>query len=221
MRGHPIHATRALTAACVALAAISCSHGRGATPAGPAPASAPASASPSPGQRLVTEVTAALGRGDLAQAAAVIERARQAAPPTRPNAELIAYFDATVHAYRRDFRSAARVMHDLIVQVGATTPDAFRFHDAMIALRTADGDLLGALVECEEMTRSGALGTWQPGDGDRVTLVRLKESWHRAATLSDSAQLPRSASGAATDRDPVRGSTCRCIRSTSSDAVGP
>jgi hypothetical protein len=58
----------------------------------------------------------------------------------------------------------------------------------MIALRTADGDLLGALVECEEMAKAGALGTWTPSDGDRMTLVRLKEHWHRAYLLRMVAQ---------------------------------
>lgn len=189
-----MHTTRTLAAACLALAATSCGAGGGATsgaakPAAIAAPSTPAPArSPSPGQRLITEVSAAVSRGDLAEAAAIVERARQAVPPARPGAELLAYFDATVHAYRGDYGGAAQVMHDHIAKVGATTPDAFRFHDAMIALRTADGDLLGALVECEEMTRSGTLGTWQPPDGDRMTMVRLKESWHRAYLLRMIAQ---------------------------------
>lgn len=139
-------------------------------------------------QKIVDDITAALQRDDFKEAAAVVERARQLSPPVRPSAKLLAYFDATVHAYQGDFRGAVKVMYDHIATVGPTAMDAFSFHDAMIALRTADGDLLGALVECEEMTRAGVLGTWSTSDPDRMTLVRLKEHWHRAYLLRMIAQ---------------------------------
>jgi hypothetical protein len=79
-------------------------------------------------------------------------------------------------------------MYDHIAQVGPTARAAFDFHDAMIALRTADGDLTGALVECEEMVKAGTLGTWTSPDSDRMTLVKLKEHWHRAYLLRMIAQ---------------------------------
>jgi hypothetical protein len=101
---------------------------------------------------------------------------------------MLAYFDATVHTYQGDFRGAAKILHDHIVQVGPTARAAFDFHDAMIALRTADGDLLGALVECDEMVQAGTAGAWMPSDMDRMTLVRLKEHWHRAYLLRMIAQ---------------------------------
>jgi hypothetical protein len=140
-------------------------------------------AAPSPDDRLVDDVTRALKADDAAGAGVAIERARTAAPPARPGAEILAYYDATVHAYRGDYRGAAAILYAYAAEVGPSARAAFAFHDAMIALRTAEGDLLGALVECEEMTRAGALGTWgSPGD-DRMTTVRLKEHWHRAYLL--------------------------------------
>jgi hypothetical protein len=139
-------------------------------------------------KKVLDEITDALLRGDAQAAASVIERARQLPPGVRPTAPFLAYFDATVHAYRGDFRGAIQVMHDHIATVGPAAMDAFTFHDAMIALRTAEEDLPGALVECEEMVRAGMLGTWTPSDGDRITLVRLKEHWHRAYLLRMIAQ---------------------------------
>lgn len=150
--------------------------------------SAPTTAPRASSQQVFDELTAALLREDVSEAAAIVERARRAPPPAQPSAEALAYFDATVHAYRGDFRGAARVMYEHIAKVGPTAQAAFRFHNAMIALRTADGDLLGALVECEEMAKAGALGTWSSSDVDRMTLVRLKEHWHRAYLLRMIAQ---------------------------------
>jgi hypothetical protein len=154
----------------------------------PGPAAAPPGAPVSPDHRLYEEVRAALLRDDRTEATAIVVRARQVPPSARPTAEAIAYFDATVHSYQGDFQGAAKVMHDHIAQVGPGTRDAFQFHDAMIALRTADGDLVGALVECEEMVNAGTLGTWSDSDMDRMTLVRLKEHWHRAYLLRMVAQ---------------------------------
>jgi hypothetical protein len=144
-------------------------------------------------ERMVDEIVQALQRRDFKEASVAVERARRAAPPSRSTAELLAYYDATVHAYQGDYRGAAEVMYDHIAQVGPTARVAFAFHDAMIALRTADGDLLGALAECEEMTKAGTLGTWSSPDVDRMTLVHLKEYWHRAYLLRMIAQTLTSA----------------------------
>jgi hypothetical protein len=158
----------------------------------PSPASrgepTPAAASATPNAQLVDAVTNALQRGDTREAAAVVERARQAPAHAQPRPDLLAYLGATVHAYHQDFRGAATVLHDHILRVGPTARAAFDFHNAMIALRTADGDLLGALVECDEMVRAGTVGGWTPSDMDRMTLVRLKELWHRAYLLRMIAQ---------------------------------
>ena len=160
----------------------------GCAPAGARPGAAPPAAASAAAarQQLVDQVTQALRRGDPAAAAEAVERARHQVPA--PSAQLLAYLDATVHSYQEDFQGAARVMNDHVAKAGATTQDAFAFHDAMIALRTADGDLLGALVECEEMTEAGTLGTWRSDDGDRLTTVRLKQHWHRAYLLRMIAQ---------------------------------
>jgi hypothetical protein len=140
----------------------------------------------SPDDQLVDAVTDALHREAWAEAAAVIDRARQAAGDAQPGAENLAYYDATVHAYQGDFRGAAAIMRQYAAKVDASEQAAFTFHDAMIALRTADGDLQGALVECEEMVRVGSVGTWDPAD--RSTFVQLKQYWHRAYLLRMSAQ---------------------------------
>lgn len=156
---------------------------RAAAPPAVVPPTATTPAAPTPGQQLIDEVTHALLRADLTAAAAIVERARQVSPTSpHASAQLIAYFDATVHAYRGDYAGAAKVMYDFLLS-SPTSEGAFAFHDAMIALRTANGDVVGALVECEEMVKAGTLGTWRPSDGDRMTLVRLKEHWHRAYLL--------------------------------------
>lgn len=155
-------------------------------PAGATP-SAPPAAAPATDHQLVDEITRALQRADVTAAASALERLRRAAPQAPPSAE-VAYFDATIHAYQGDYRGAARTMYDHIDKVGPTARAAFSFHDAMIALRTADGDLLGALVECEEMVKAGSLGSWTLSEPDRVTVVKLKEHWHRAYLLRMIAQ---------------------------------
>ena len=137
---------------------------------------------------MIDEVTKALLRADLTQAAAIVERARRASPPFQPSEQLIAYFAATVLSYQGDYRGAAKVMREHAAKIGPTREGAFGFHDALIALRTADGDLLGALVECEEMVNVGTLGTWGSSEADRMTSVHLKEYWHRAYLLRMIAQ---------------------------------
>jgi hypothetical protein len=150
--------------------------------------STPSNIEPASGQQLVDEIPRALQRGDVKQAAAALERLRRAVPQAQSSAEILVYYDATVRAYQGDFQGAAQIMYDYIAKVGPTARAAFDFHDAMIALRTADGDLMGALVECEEMVKAGTLGAWNSPDGDRMTLVKLKEHWHRAYLLRMIAQ---------------------------------
>jgi hypothetical protein len=186
---------RKLEAVAIVLAACGCTAHSGAgmgadvkAQAAAATSNAPKAAAPTANEKMSNEIDKAVLGGDLEEAAAIVERARRASPPARPSERAIAYYDATVHAYKGDYRGAAKIMYDHIVKVGSTTLDAFSFHDAMIALRTADGDLLGALVECEEMVKAGALGTWKLSDIDRMTLVRLKEHWHRAYLLRMIAQ---------------------------------
>jgi hypothetical protein len=155
--------------------------------AGVAP-TASSNAEPVSGPQRVDAIPGALQRGDVAAAAAALERLRRAPAPAQPSAGVLVYYDATVHAYQGDYRGAARILYDHIAKVGPAARAAFDFHDAMIALRTADGDLTGALVECEEMVRAGTLGTWTSQDVDRMTLVKLKEHWHRAYLLRMIAQ---------------------------------
>jgi len=160
-------------------------------PASPSPSpshDAPTVARPTPNNQLTEGVSQALQKGDTHEAAAVVERAKRATGSAQPRADLIAYFDATVRSYQGDFAAATKILHDHIVQVGPAARAAFDFHDAMIALRTANGDVTGALVECDEMVRAGTIGTWKPSDMERMTLVHLKEEWHRAYLLRMLAQ---------------------------------
>lgn len=122
----------------------------------------------------------AVAEGDLQQAGAVVDAARQAPAGARPKPELIAYFDATVHAYRGDFRAAAVALSGHLATVPQSDRATFRFHNALILLRLAEGDLLGAIAECEEMTKAGERGDWGATDAERLGEVRLKEHWHRA-----------------------------------------
>lgn len=171
---------------CVALAGSAARTAVEPAPAGATPGAPPAEAAATD-QQLVDRITRALQRNDVTAAASALESLRRAAPQAPPSAQ-VAYYDATIHAYRGDYRGAARTMYDHIEKVGSAAQAAFDFHDAMIALRTADGDLLSALVECEEMVKAGSLGTWTPSDVDRVTLVKRKEHWHRAYLLRMIAQ---------------------------------
>ena len=155
---------------------------------GPATASASSSGEPASSEQLVDEIPRALQHGDVTAASAALERLRRTAPEAQPSAELLAYYDATVRAYQGDYQGAAKILYDHVAKVGPTARAAFDFHDAMIALRTADGDLVGALVECEEMVRAGTVGTWTSSEVDRMTLVMLKEHWHRAYLLRIIAQ---------------------------------
>jgi hypothetical protein len=185
---HALHAEPSTSKrSIVTLALVLASACAGTTSVRP-PGRAESPAVPTPDEQLAAAVTRALKGGRTDDAAAVIERARHLPAAAQPRAEVLAYYDATVHAYRDDYQGAAEVLHDYTVKVGPTARAAFDFHDAMIALRTADGDLLGALVECDEMVLAGLSGTWTSPDVDRVTQVRLKEYWHRAYLLRMIAQ---------------------------------
>jgi hypothetical protein len=91
-----------------------------------------------------------------------------------------------VQAYRGNFELAAKT---IIARLPATAkkrdkPRAFWFHNNLMMLRAAQGDLVGALLECYEMRTVGAAGTWPRGGGtDRVKHVAMKDQWHRALYL--------------------------------------
>jgi len=176
-------------AACACAAHLGCAaQADGKARRGGLTASAPRVAAPTPGDKMDDEINRALQRNDVEGAAAIVARGRRAPPADRPSAKALAYYEATVLSFKGDYRGAAKVLYDHLATVGPATADAFYFHDAMIALRTANGDLIGALVECEEMVKAGVRGTWMPSDIDRLTLVRLKEHWHRAYLLRMIAQ---------------------------------
>jgi hypothetical protein len=169
--------------ALLAMVAIGCgaSHmgASGAIPLTPA-ASAPRPDALVVRERILRGLSETLNRGDHVAATALLEQLRALSPDVRPSPEYVSYLDATVKAYRGDFQGAAAVLYDYTKVVGPRALAAFSFHDAMIALRAADGDLIGALVECEEMTRAGNLRASSVADGSLLTSVLLKTHWHRA-----------------------------------------
>jgi hypothetical protein len=137
---------------------------------------------------MTVEMTDALLHGDLERAALIVSTARQAPEGSRPSAELITYWDAAVHAYGEDWQGAAAVLTRFLASVPRSDAASFRLHNLLIALRTVQGDLFGALAETEEMTKAGERGKWPESDSDRMSLVRLKEHWHRAYILRMAAQ---------------------------------
>lgn len=92
------------------------------------------------------------------------------------------YEEATAHALANDFEAAAQSLLQGVAEVGARPDLAIEFwaHNTLMMLREAQGDVTGALVECDEMTLSGLRGTWATAD---PTLVWMKEHWHRAYLL--------------------------------------
>jgi len=100
---------------------------------GSSTASAPKVAAPSPGDKMDDELNRALQRNDVEEAAAIVARGRDAPPADRPSAKALAYYDATVHAFKGDYRGAAQVLYGHIATVGPAAADAFYSHHAMIA----------------------------------------------------------------------------------------
>ncbi len=62
------------------------------------------------------------------------------------------------------------------------------FHNALMMLREAAGDITGAIVELHEMTRAAAAGDW--GAAAKRSFA-LKDSWHRAYLYRIAAESAR------------------------------
>jgi hypothetical protein len=137
----------------------------------------------------------AISAKDYARAAAKIEEGRRLAGGAADDVRRAVYLDTSLHAYRGDYEAAARVLvdHLAVSEAKHDDPTAFYEHNWLSIVRQAQGDLLGAIIEADARTRFGQAGTWSsppdasPGS-DRPTLVKLKETWHRAYLLRMHAQ---------------------------------
>jgi len=185
----------------VGLAACA-ARGSGAAPNGAEPARA--SATPSPAEKaaepeteapperppsLDERVAPAIRAGEYRRAEEILEQA--AADPRQ--AAMVAYYRSTLRAFQNDFEGAEAELQAYLARESTPASDPMRptFHNCLMMLREADGDLAGALVEFHEMARTGAAGKW----GDEVAkMYALKEIWHRAYLYRIAAE---SADGAA------------------------
>lgn len=169
------------------------SSGAAASPSPPASASAPAPAPAAPApppskaaiaaRKLLHDAYAKLATGDLAGAAAIAARAREAAGDDADTRFDVAYTQATIAVYRNDLDAAAQALLGYLADTkeSPASPAAFRVHNTMMMVREAQGDVAAALVECDEMTLAGQRGTWDATGGEpREAHTLLKDRWHRA-----------------------------------------
>jgi hypothetical protein len=130
-------------------------------------------------------VMAALEADDLVKASDLAHVARREAGGKQPEIATITYMDAMLQAYRGRLEAAIETLTQYLATVDIGSDDfrmEFMFHNALVLLHTAQGDLLAALVEAEEMVDSSQDKTWAK-DTDGRTFLLLKKHWHRAYLL--------------------------------------
>lgn len=167
---------------------------------GVAPGGSAATTTGAPEKRSPTTIAldaaeVAIAAKDFAKAGAKIEEARRAAMAVGGDLDRVVYVETSLHSYRGDYEAAARVLvdHLKVTEAKKGEPTAFVEHNWLSIVRQAQGDLLGALVEADARTRFGEAASWPsppnaPRGSDRSTLVKLKETWHRAYLLRMHAQ---------------------------------
>lgn len=156
------------------------------SPAAAAPASAAATpASASSVESLLEAARTKIEGGRTDEARNLIGRARASAGHDWSGQNRVAYMEATLHSYAHDFEAAASALVKRLPAVAEriSEPTEFEFHNHLIMLRAAQGDLASALVECDAMLAAGQRGTFAVKDRERMTQVRLKDHWHRAYLL--------------------------------------
>jgi hypothetical protein len=155
--------------------------GSAASPDASAPAPAPAADDFRP--RLAA-ATGAMRAGDLARASQLLAELRASVAGKHPRLDTVIYYEAAVHAYRGDFAGTAAIMSDHLEDDGVSADSGlgFAYHNALIMVRTAMGDLSGALVECSLMTEAGQ-GPPFSRNADGRNFVLLKKYWHEAYLL--------------------------------------
>jgi hypothetical protein len=143
------------------------------------PPIAPAAA---PGvQELLDRADAAILAHRFDDAKALLERARPLAEADRKLDRRAIDLSIATSINLGEYEEAAHVLLSAIRRREADPDDAdmFTFHNWMVVLRQAQGDLAGALLECAARTASGYEGTWQPAP-ERLKETRFKDDWHRA-----------------------------------------
>jgi hypothetical protein len=146
-----------------------------------APGQAATVGTPADVKTLLRDALAAVGKGQLAEGHALLDRARALAT-TDHNLDLKAvYVGIAVFTNEGDYEGAARVVLEAIQRRNGDPSDSALpfFHNAMAILREAQGDLPGALLESAERTAAGYEGTWEPA-AERIKQTRFKNDWHRA-----------------------------------------
>ena len=127
----------------------------------------------------------AIKGGKFKEAAKLLRSAWRTARRRPAARDTIAYYQATLAAYRGDYEAAVTRLAQRLPKAAKRPQDSAEFdmHNAMMMLREAQGDLLAAIVECSEMRIVGERGRWTHEPWDRPTQIRLKDLWHRAYLL--------------------------------------
>ena len=145
-------------------------------------ANAPADPAPPP-PALEKELDAALvaiDAGDWAAADQHLKTADGIAAGDAHFSFFVARVRATRFAESGDYEAAAAAILAVIPALAKHPElhDEFSAHNAMMMIRTAQGDPAAALAEDDQATLCAARGTWDPDT--RETLAFQKDRWHRA-----------------------------------------
>jgi hypothetical protein len=142
---------------------------------------APTNGKPGDAKALLREAFAAIEKGQLDQAHALLEQARASMGADHDLDLQAASVALGIFTNKGDYEAAAHALLDAIRRHGAEPKDSVLFvlHNWLAIVREAEGDLPGAILESAERTAVGYEGTWQPA-AERLQLTRFKDDWHRA-----------------------------------------
>ena len=141
----------------------------------------PAVAAPGDAKALLRAALAEVGKGHVAEAQALYDRARPLVGADRDLDFRAVNVAIAIGSNRGDYEAAARAVLDSIRRRAGDRSDEqlFWLHNFMAILREAEGDLTGAILACAERTAVGYEGTWEPA-AERLKQARFKDDWHRA-----------------------------------------
>ncbi|MGB0680404.1 MAG: hypothetical protein ACPGUV_12145 [Polyangiales bacterium] len=134
---------------------------------------------------LIKKAQSAMRAGDFAAAAGHLRWAERRAGRNVRVLDDVFYYRATLAAHQGDYDGAAKALLARLVRAERRLGDdrAFWIHNALMMVRTAQGDLAAALAESDEATRFGRRARFQPAGMSRAQLVEMKDLWHRAYLL--------------------------------------
>lgn len=147
----------------------------------PPAAPAPAATTPGDAKALLHAAFTEVGKGNLAQARALLDQARPLVGADRDLELRSVSVAIAVFSNLGDYEAAARFILDVIRHRNGDPTDGqlFTLHNWMAILREAQGDLPSAIIESSERTAIGYEGTWEPA-AERLQQARFKDDWHRA-----------------------------------------